>query len=294
MRRARPFAGRTGSAARAAATAALALSLAAGLVPGTAAARPIDKVRQSGVLVVSVYRDFAPWVVEEDGKAKGIDVEIGELLAAELGVKAEIMVRMAGEDVDGDLRANVWRGDIVERKVADVMMHVPVDPELARRNDNVVICCRYAQERMAIAFDPATITTRSFAVFRSRKVAVELDSTADIWLSAAFNGILGANIERGRTFDVAAERFRAGAVPALVATRAQVDWAVRGLDRPVAVEEWPMPGIVRSSWPIGLAVKVGSHDLGHALDAAIEKAAADGRLAAIHAKWGTTRLAPTE
>lgn len=259
-----------------------------------AVARPLERVKQSGVLVVAVYRDFAPWSFEENGEAKGIDVEIGKILAESLGVRAEFMVRMAGEDVDGDLRANVWRGDIVEKKMADVMLHVPVDHDLALRNDMAVICCRYGEERMAIAFDPAAVPVKSYAAFRSRRIAVELDTTADIWLSAAFGGAIGPNIERGRTFEQAAQSFLSGRVPALMAPRAQLEWAVRGAKRPISIEEWPMLGIVRSSWPIGLAVRFDSRDLGHALDAAIEAARDDGRLAAAHGRFGVTRLEPKD
>lgn len=265
----------------------------AGLV-ASAVARPLDEVRRSGVLVIAVYKDFAPWSFEVDGKPQGIDVAIGEILAESLGVRAEFMLRMAGEDVDADLRANVWRGDVVEKKRADVMLHVPVDHDLQLRNTEAVICCRYAEERMAIAFDPEKVPVKSFAAFRSRRVAVELDSTGDIWLSAAFNGALGANIDRGRTFDAAADTFLSGRDPALVAPRAQLEWATAKATRPVAIEEWPMLGIVRSSWPIGLAVRDNSRDLGHALAQAIEDAAVDGRLDTAHRRWGVTRISPSD
>ncbi len=266
---------------------ALALASAAPVV-----ARPLDKVTASGTLVIAVYRDFAPWAFEADGRLTGIDVEIGRLLAAHLQVEPKFLVRMAGEDVDTDLRANVWRGDIVDRVMADVMMHVPVDETLAARNDMVVICCAYAQERMAVAIDPEAVPVKSFGAFRSRKVAVEGGATADIWLSGAFNGLIGANVERVRSFEAAAERFTSGAVPALMATRAQVEWAVRGSPRPVSVEEWPMPGLMRSSWPIGLATKVDGHDLAYALEDALTAARDDGRLGEIHARFGVRWLPP--
>ncbi|NLH80909.1 MAG: transporter substrate-binding domain-containing protein [Phyllobacteriaceae bacterium] len=275
---------------RLAATAGLLLAL----TSGGAEARPLDKVKESGVLVVSVYRDFAPWAFVENGEPKGIDVDLGKLLAEAVGVRAEFMIRPADEDVDGDLRANVWRGDVVEHKRADVMMHVPVDHDLAMRNDMAVICCGYGQERMGIAYDPEAVPVKSFAAFRSRRVAVEGDTTADIWLSAAFNGILGPNIDRGRTFAVAMENYHSGRDTALVAPRAQLEWAAKAGGRRTVVEEWPMPGIVKSSWPICIAVRFDSRDLGHALDGALEEARADGRVAAIHAAYGVTWLPPQD
>lgn len=255
-------------------------------------ARPLDKVTGSKSLVVAVYRDFAPWSFEENGEAKGIDVEIARLLAQRLGVEPKFLVRMAGEDVDGDLRANVWRGDIVDRIMADVMLHVPVDPDLAHKTDMVMITGAYAQERMAIALDPEAVPVKSWPAFRTRRLTVELDSTADIWLSAAYGGVLGPRLDRGRTFADAVERFRSGAADALAAPRAQAEWAVRVSGRRAVVEEWPMPGIVRTSWPIGVAVRFDSRDLGYELEQQLGAMAEDGSLKAIHDRYGVTWLPP--
>ena len=262
------------------------------LASGTAAARPLDKVTASGQLVVAVYRDFAPWSWEENGEAKGIDVEIARLLAERLKVEAKFLVRMAGEDIDGDLRANVWRGDIVDRVMADVMLHVPVDPGLAHKTDMVMITGAYAMERMAIALDPEAVPVKSWPAFRTRRLTVEGDSTADIWLSAAYGGVLGPRLDRGRTFSDALEKFRSGAADALAAPRAQAEWAVRVTGRRAVVEEWPMPGIVRTSWPIGVAVRFDSRDLGYELEQQLTAAASDGSLKAIHERYGVTWLPP--
>lgn len=73
-------------------------------------ARPLDDVIASKVLKVVVYEDNAPFSWSDNGVAKGIDVDFGKALARDLGVEAEFIVRMQGEEVDDDLRANVWRG----------------------------------------------------------------------------------------------------------------------------------------------------------------------------------------
>lgn len=263
------------------------------LIVAPTEARPLDEVVKSGTLVIAVYRDFAPWSFEENGTLTGIDVEIGRMLAAYLKVEPKFLSRMAGEEVDDDLRSNVWRGDIVEHVRADVMLHVPVDPGLALRNDMVVICCAYEQERMAVAIEPDAVPVKSYGAFRSRNVAVEGGSTADVLLSALYNGALSANIRRLQSFDAAVEQFADGAVPALMATRAQAEWAAAKARHPVSVEEWPLLGVVRSSWPVGFAVRVDAHDLAYALEDAITAAAKDGRLAAIHARFNVTWQPPS-
>ena len=67
---------------------------------------------ESKVLKVVVYEDNAPFSWSEDGAAKGIDVDLGKALAREIGVEAEFIVRVQGEEVDDDLRANVWKGPL--------------------------------------------------------------------------------------------------------------------------------------------------------------------------------------
>ncbi|MFS8039568.1 substrate-binding periplasmic protein [Xanthobacter sp. AM11] len=262
------------------------------LVAAPAAARPLDDVLSSGTLVIAVYRNFAPWSFEESGTLTGIDVEIGRLLAEHLHVAPKFLARMPGEDVDSDLRANVWRGDIVDRVMADVMLHVPVDKELGLRNDMVVICCAYEQERMAVVVDPEAVPAVSFGAFRNRKIAVEGGSTADLLLSALYNGAISDNVRRATSFEAAVAQFSSGEVPALMATRAQVEWAAAKAGRRVSVEEWPLLGVVKTSWPVGLATRVDAHDLAYALEDALTEAAKDGRLAAIHARFNVTWQPP--
>ena len=273
---------------------ALAVVLAGAAGTGGAVARPLDKALASGTLAIAVYLDFPPWSYEEKGELVGIDVDLGRELAQELHVTPAFLPRMAGEDVEADLRANVWRGDIVTKARADVMMHIPVDPDLAARNDMVVICCAYHQERMAVAFDPAVITARTYGTFRTHKIAVEGGGTADIWLSAAFNGQLAGNVLRSRRFEEAVGHFGSGQAPALMATRAQVEWAVARSGRTATIEEWPMFGIISSSWPVGLATRVDAHDLAYALEDAIGAIRASGRMEAIYRRYGVSLQKPVE
>ncbi len=271
-------------------------ALAAGILcsAGAALSRPLDKATASGTLSIVVYKDFAPWSFEENGELKGIDVDLARELGRELKLEPVLLQRAAGEDVDTDLRANIWRGDIITKARADVMMHVPTDPALAARNDMVVICCGYEHVRMAVAIDPSEITAKTYGTFRTHKIAVEGGETGDIWLSAAFNGLLAGNVVREKSFDAAAAKFAAGTVPALMAPRSQLEWATRSASHPVTIEEWPMFGILNSSWSIGLATRVDAHDLAYALEDALTTIRDDGRLTKIYASYGVTWQKPSE
>jgi len=260
-------------------------------------ARPSDDVVASGYLDVAVYDDFAPYSWKDaEGNYRGIDIDIAAELAKGLGVEVRYMMRIAGENLDADLRANIWRGDIVEKKMADVMMHVPQDRGLQQlqpgetepRNDLVHFCCKYQLETFAEIVDPDIITANTFAPFVYNKIGVELDTVPDFFLSAAFRGQLMNSVVRSPTFAKAMETFETGEVTAVMATRAQVEWIAKNTKRKAKIVELPTPDIVRRNWPVGLAVRTDSRDLGYAFDLILENLAKSGRLAEIMKAYGVT------
>ena len=261
-----------------------------------ALARPLDDVVDSGKLTVFAYSDYAPYSWQDESGAHGIDVEIGRAFGEALGVEVEFLIRGADENLDDDLRVNVWKGDLINRRAADVMMHVPYDREVDARNELAVLMAPYFQEEMALLHDAAVLPeVPNFGRFVSTPIAVELDTAGDFFLSNAFGGQLQQSVVRGRTFDDAAGLYVAGEVPALLSSRAQAEWVAREAEK-VGLESRlsspPMPGIVRGGWPIGLAVRHDSRDLGYALGDVLATLIESGEMKAIYARYGVTWLEP--
>jgi ABC-type amino acid transport substrate-binding protein len=260
-------------------------------------ARPLDDIVKSGYIDVAVYDDFAPFSWKDaDGQYHGIDIDIAGELAKSIGVEMRVMMRQAGEDLDDDLRANIWRGDMVGRKMADVMMHVPQDRglhemqpgEVEPRNDLVHFCCKYQLQTFAEIVDPEAITGKTFAQFVYKKIGVEVDTVPDFFLTSAFSGQLMNSIVRSVTFAKAMQGFENGDVPAVMATRAQVEWILKNSKRPAKIVQYPTPDIIRKDWPVGLAVRTDSRDVGYAFELELENLAASGRLKEIMASYGVT------
>jgi len=172
--------------------------LAVGLASASVSARPYDDVIESGSITIFVYSDYAPYSWEENGEYRGIDVEVAEFIADYLGVELSLLMRGADENIDDDLRINIWKGDLIHRKAADVMLHVPIDKEVDARNDLAVINNPYFKEEMAVVVDRDVIENlETFGYFTSEKVGAELDTVSDFFLSNAFRGLLHPNIRRG-------------------------------------------------------------------------------------------------
>ncbi len=262
---------------------------------GSAAqARPVDEVVDSGMITVFAYSDYAPYSWVDESGPQGIDVEVARHFGEALGVEVEFLIRGADENLDDDLRVNIWKGDLVHRKAADVMMHVPFDREIDIRNEFAVLTAPYFQEEMAVVFNTDEHEkVETFGRFVSNPIAVELDTAGDFFLSNAFRGLLQQSIKRGRTFADTQALYIDGKVGALMGSRAQAQWvAFKAEDVNSKVVQPPMPGIVRTGWPIGIAIKHDSRDLGYALGDVLSALIESGEMKEIYSKYGVEWAAP--
>lgn len=274
---------------------AVALALTAMVFSSTAPARPLDDVVDSKEITIFVYSDYAPYSWEqEEGEYRGIDVDIAFALGKRLDVDVKILMRGADENLDDDLRVNIWKGDLIYRKVADVMMHAPYDAEVNARNEFAVLMAPYFQEKMAVVVDRKKLPELdTFGRFLNHKIGVEVDTAGDFFLSNAFRGQLHNSIRRGRTFADAVDMYMNGEVPALMGSRAQSEWvALQATERDSYIAQPPMPGIVRTGWPIGIAVKHDSRDLGYELADMLAQMQSEGELVAIYKRYGVKYLPP--
>ena len=278
---------------RAASVLAVLLAAAAHLLPAAAGARPLDEVIAGGVLRVAVYENNKPFSYVDGGKLAGIDVDIARELAKELKVEADFIARMQGEDVDTDLRANVWKGPVAGGAVGDVMMHVPLDKELAQRNREAALINPYFEERIALFFDPArTGPDPNFEIFKREKIGVQLGTVADYFLMFALEGGLRNNVLHFVKAPDGVKRYASGEMAALLGVRSELEALLKDAGVKAGVSEPKMPGIVRASWPIGMAVKENSRDLGYALAAALDKLKESGKLAEICGRYGVSYVVP--
>jgi ABC-type amino acid transport substrate-binding protein len=255
--------------------------------------RSFDRIREDGFIEFALYEDFAPWSYRDKGEAAGIDVEIGRLIAADLGLEARFRLVSASETLDADLLNYVWKGAAVDGHVSDVMLHVPYDSQLVCRIEQVSFTGQYAEERIAIAYRRAAYPDEPPvpAYFRFDTVAVENDSISDFYLTSLIGPV--DTIHRSRSLDLAMDALAAGETMAAMGPRAQLEAGMqRHPESGIGLHEPPLVGLARAHWTIGAAVSLQHKDLGYAVDGAIEAALADGRLAAIFTHHGIRFTAP--
>lgn len=272
-------------------------SIAAAALLGAAAcgveARPLDDVVESKVLRVVVYDDNKPFSWVEDGVAKGIEVEMARRFAAGLGVEADIIARTAGEEVDDDLRSNIWQGPRTGGAVGDVMMHVPTDKELVIRNPLVQIANPYALEQVVLVVHPDMVgEEQGFAPFARHKLAVQFASVAHYFIAFADESAYRNNVNPYVKMADAAASFLARENAGLLGRRALIEAELAGHLDGVRVSVPEMPGILKTRWTVGTAVKEDSRDLSYAIGNILAEMVKSGELERIFSQFGVTLVPP--
>lgn len=269
-----------GHVSRRAAVSALGAALTTGLagpaLAQTASGEPgtLERLRKLGRVSIGVYENIPPFNV----KGVGIDVEVAKGIAKGLGLELSLLPFHAGENMDDDLRAMVWRGHYLGFGPADVLLHVPVDAPLMNANPRVSIFAPYYRERLAIARDVKRVPkVESMADFKGHRIAVPGQSLAG-WLligsdSGAYRDQLDTKMADGT---IAAQKLMAGETAAAAGHLSELESTLGG-DPRFAIEPLPLPRM-RDGWPIGCSVKKESGDLATAVKQVIDGMAERGEL----------------
>jgi ABC-type amino acid transport substrate-binding protein len=272
----------------------LAAAVGTGFVAAKAVqARPLDDITDTGYIRIAVYRDFPPFSFVRHGRPAGVDVDLAARIAADLGVRLDLMPITADENVDDDLRNAVWKGHYIGGGVADLMLHVPYDRLFALRNKQAHIFAPYCRIDIVLGTPEETSEDgRDLLAFDSRPIAVEVDSLPDFYLSSAFGGALRDNVVHFLTAEQATEALRDGRAAAVMAPRNRIE-AVLGPERSgYRLSPVPMPGFARTSWLIGAAVDEHSRDLAYAVEDRIGRFVEDGTMAGLFQAHGLTYTPP--
>lgn len=255
----------------------------------------LDDIVDRGWIEIAVYEDFPPYSWEDGATAKGVDVEVGKIIAEALGVEPRFRFVQSGETLEADLLNYVWKGAAVGGHVSNVMMRVPYNSDFTCRVEQATFTGQYAGETIGIAYrtdaypdaeQTDDVNSRhpgapvpSFFVYDP--VGVENDSIADFYLTATFGA--AAKMTRYKTTSAAMEGLVSGDVMAVMGPLSQLEY---GAAEGIAVHSPPLPGFQLSRWTLGVAVHQSHRDLGYAVDDAVAAALADGRIAEIHARYG--------
>lgn len=251
----------------------------------------MDTIQDQGHMVFAVYENYPPYSWQDAGTPRGVDVDIARIIAADIGVEARFNFVAAGENLEADLRNNIWKGAVIGGRVSNVMMRIPYDSAFKCRVEQVVFTGQYGAESIAIAYDKASYPEEKPvpAYFRFDAVAVENDSISDFYLASFAGGQLASKVKHYPDMAEAMEALNAGEVKAAMGPLGQLEF---GLSNTTALHQPPLAGFAVSEWTLGVAVSFSYRPLSYAVDDAVNFALQDGRIAAIYASYGLSFQAP--
>jgi ABC-type amino acid transport substrate-binding protein len=241
------------------------------------------ELRKPGVLRVAVYNEFPPFSDREDG---GIDVDLAKALAAKLGLKLDLAWAEADEKVEDDLRNYVWKGHYMGNEIADLMLHMPVDPVFNERVKQVKLLAPYYAENLMVARDlkriPKLENLEPF--FQNHDIGVEVGGGSDTFLMALYAGRMRDRIRHFKNHSDAVAALRKGEVSAVMGPRTELEGLLGADKNGYAVSAIEMTGPVMTFWQPGVAVKADKPKLIEAVEKAMAEMVASGEVAAIFAK----------
>ena len=270
-----------------------------------AQARSYDDVMASGFIEIAVYKEFPPYSYkDEDGKAKGIDVELAQHIAQQMKLELKLRWMTPDETLDDDLRNHVWKGHYLGRSIADVMMRVPYDKEFSYqtnefgevKNDLVHMFGPYQKERWRVGFDADQLDSLgTLAVLRYHPVAVETDSLPDVYLMSVFNGQIRDKVRHFIDLRDAYSALQEKEVAAIMGMQSQLQWLSK--HHPTQKQDFQLstvalPRLHQLDWDIGMAVHSNYRQLAYKLGDIVERASTEGLVQQITARYGVDYLLP--
>lgn len=266
------------------------------LVHAQAELSGLEKIEASGVLKVAVYKDNAPF---SDGPAedmKGLDVAIAAALAKQMHLKLALLPFDAGENMNDDLRNMVWRGHYLGYGPADVMMNVPVDKYLMKENRQTLIFAPYMRQTQVLLHDTHVLPQVSGADdLKGFRLGAERGTGNASVLMGHNGGQMISQVSLYNSGVQAAKAVLDGEVAAAYVMRSQAEnvlSSVKPESRHWALSPLPLSGLPPNGWPLGIAIKSGSRDLGQALEKAMQALRDSGELLSIFKSYGMTLTAP--
>lgn len=252
------------------------------------------KVQASGVLTVAVYNYLAPY----SDQGKGIDVDIARALAGKLGLGLRVRPFNEDEEFSDDIRNMVTRGHYLAGAPADILMHAPVDAYIMQKEDQALFFSPYTRDDIFVARNIKKLPTLdSFKPFSEagNRIGAETAALPSIMLAGADNAAYADNLVNFKTPKEAVDAMVSGELVAVMATRAELEWALQQHPDKKAdfyVSKVPHNSLPPKGWVVGMATKKSNKELAEKLTNAMNDLKESGELAKIFEKYGVKYIRP--
>lgn len=224
----------------------------------------LAEIRRRGTLRVGLDASFPPFEnIDADGQISGLDVDIARAVAADLGVKAELV----NIGFDGLYDA------LLARRVDVVISGLPVDP---RWTQDVAYTHNYFNAGQVLVAGATSPGITQAAELTGRTLAVEWGSQADMEARRLTEQNPGITLVRRETAAAALDAVQSGTANAAIVDGVTAAGAAGLGLRPVEylTDEW-----------YAAAVHIQSRELLDAVNQTLTRLEDSGQMAQIRARW---------
>ena len=223
----------------------------------------LQRVKQSGELRIGTDATYPPFESAEGGQFTGFDIDLGNAVARELGVKA----RFINASFDGIFPA------LQNGSFDAVMSSVTITPE---RTASMLFSDPYYDSGQLIIVRNDTNNINSRDDLKGKRVGVQINTTAQYDLEK----IEGIEVIKYNTLDLTLVDLRNGRIDAGVSDAPVLKYMIRQSFR-----ELKTVGRRFTDEKFGIAIAQGNEDLQQAINAALKKIKETGEYDQIHEKW---------
>jgi lysine-arginine-ornithine-binding protein len=223
----------------------------------------LQRVRQSGELRIGTDATYPPFETAEGGNFSGFDIDLGEAIAKELGVKA----RWINSGFDGIFPA------LQNGSFDAVMSSVTITPD---RSASMLFTDPYYDSGQLIAVRRETQNINTPDDLAGKKVGVQINTTAQYDLEKR----AGVQVEKYNTIDLALQDLQNGRIDAVVSDAPVLKWMIFQSFRQLKTV-----GRRFTDEKFGIALGQDSDDLRRAINAALWQIVQRGDYNRIHEKW---------
>ncbi|WP_271597976.1 MULTISPECIES: transporter substrate-binding domain-containing protein [unclassified Bradyrhizobium] len=235
------------------------------LSPQRTVAQTIAEIKQRGVVRIGVLSELPPWgFLDASGNPAGYDVDVGELLAKKMGVKAEFV------------------GTTVAARIAQVMTG-KVDMLLATMG-------MYPERAKVVQFTEPYAGMKIILLAKKGQTIDKLQDAAALRIGVVRGGAQDIAITSGLPKSADIRRFDddSAVIQALITGQVQAIGAnttyMININKIFPNNEFEQKLVFNEQW-MGIATKPGQRDLNVRLNTLIDEIRASGELAAINKKW---------
>jgi ABC-type amino acid transport substrate-binding protein len=235
-------------------------------------ARPLSSIKERGRIVLCAHPNALPFAAKK-GERRGFQLELGEALAAQLGVALEVGWVVFSR------QASLVDCDIVLDSIVD---------EEVEREGRVKLSRPYHQSGVALAFRPGVEPVASYAELRpGLRIGTMVSSVARVFL-----GKRGIDTIPFAFEDEMMEALGNGELDACVVSPATIGFY--NLMHPDAKVQATMAfeAVPELNWTVAVGMRKADDALVDSVNAALDKLLADGTVHRIYAGYGIEQRTP--